>query len=842
MKAHITLLSFLLFWYSAQGQFVESFGDGNFDQNPVWTGMSTDFWVDSQVLKLNAPAISGISYLSTNSTAINNGSWAFDVTMEFNPSSSNYLKVYLVADVANLTDPLDGYYILIGGTPDEVSLYHQSGNTTTKIIDGLDGRLSLSTVQLSVLVTRDELGNWTLQSKLASESNWYTEGAIHDDTVIKSDFFGLVCTYTSTRSTKFALDNLAVTGNPYVDNVPPVITVATIPDSQTISLIFNESIDSLSASVTDHYLLNNTFKPSSIQWQDTTIELQFNNSFELTNTLQVTNINDLSGNQLDTTLQMVYVDQSPPLLRDIVINEIMPDPSPREDLPDAEYIELLNLSDKVINLQGWLINDLVSSTTLTEYLLFPDSVVIICATNDQTLFNSYGPTVGASPWPSLNNTGDHISLEDPAGTIIDQIEYTPDWYDDDTKNEGGWSLEMIYPYHQCSSEDNWVVSINSSGGTPGRQNSVHSAADIAPPLLLSYSIQSDSIKLEFNETVRISTATVTLSPNPVDIEMVASGKMVVALPKNGMQKSVPYLLHIEGIADCNANIAEPVEFEFVLPDLPQYFDVVINEILFNPKTTGVDFIEIYNNTTKYYNLAGWAITNGSQTKIIEDNMQVMAPHSFFVLTPNSNILEQEYPKGMSENYFQTALPAMNNDKGAVVIVSAENVQLDSVFYSEAQHFELINDVEGVSLERVSNTEASSLAGNWQSAASVEDYATPGYQNSQAFPLDKQRTNFSVSPQVIVPDNNGTDDFTTLYYELNNTGFVANIDVYNLNGHLVRTLANNESLGYTGFFTWDGTDEQGVVVPMGHYIIVTALFNPDGAQKFLKNKVVVSQTF
>ena len=148
MKASVILLSFLLFWHPSFGQFVDSFADGNLDLDPVWSGIPNNFLVESEVLKLNAPAVSDISFLSTPSESINNATWEFDLTLNFNPSSSNYLKVYLVSDQADLIAGLQGYYLKIGGTPDEVSLYHQSGSITEEIIDGFDGRLSLSLVEL----------------------------------------------------------------------------------------------------------------------------------------------------------------------------------------------------------------------------------------------------------------------------------------------------------------------------------------------------------------------------------------------------------------------------------------------------------------------------------------------------------------------------------------------------------------------------------------------------------------------------------------------------------------------------------------------------------------------
>ena len=76
--------------------------------------------------------------------------------MEFNPSASNYCRVYLMADQADLSGALNGYFVMIGDSKDEVSLYRQTGSTFSKIIDGRDGILNMSTIEIKIRVVRDE--------------------------------------------------------------------------------------------------------------------------------------------------------------------------------------------------------------------------------------------------------------------------------------------------------------------------------------------------------------------------------------------------------------------------------------------------------------------------------------------------------------------------------------------------------------------------------------------------------------------------------------------------------------------------------------------------------------
>ena len=111
------------------GQFIDDFSDGDFTANPVWSGETSNFEVDgAQKLHLNAPAESDTSYLSTSSEAIDDATWEFYVEYAFNPSSSNVARVYLVSNNANLQEPLNGYYVRVGGeTEDRISLYRQDG-------------------------------------------------------------------------------------------------------------------------------------------------------------------------------------------------------------------------------------------------------------------------------------------------------------------------------------------------------------------------------------------------------------------------------------------------------------------------------------------------------------------------------------------------------------------------------------------------------------------------------------------------------------------------------------------------------------------------------------------
>ncbi len=223
MKSLITLLGAkLLIITIIHAQISETFNDGNLSSNVTWEGDTSEFTVNkNNQLQLNNPGFAGISSLSTLSECINDAIWNIFVKLQFNPSSSNYCNVYLTSNNSNLESDVDGYFVKIGGVNDEISLYRQDAMKQTKIIDGKDDLLDVDSVFVYVKVTRDVYGNWELYSDLSLTGNYELEGAAFDNNYYTSEYFGIVCAYTSTRSNKFFFDDVIIKGDPFNDSIVP---------------------------------------------------------------------------------------------------------------------------------------------------------------------------------------------------------------------------------------------------------------------------------------------------------------------------------------------------------------------------------------------------------------------------------------------------------------------------------------------------------------------------------------------------------------------------------------------------------------------------------------------
>jgi hypothetical protein len=747
-------------------QFTDNFSDGDFTANPPWAGTTTKFIVDAGWLRLQAPSVTDIAYLATPSEAINNAVWEFSVQLNFNPSSSNFTRVYLSSSQPDLSGSLNGYFVLIGDTPDEVSLYRQTGTIRTKIIDGLDGRVNTDPVLIRIRVTRDELGNWELLSDAGITGTFVSEGTVTDNAHLAAAYFGVYCSYTSTRSTHFFFDDFIVTGDPFIP--PP-----------------------------------------------------------------------------------------PANFKDIIITELFPDPNPVIGLPEAEFVELFNRSSNPINLSGWKLSDPSTSASLPNYILASGTYVIITPTSSASAYAPFGSTIGISNFPTLNNGGDTIRLRDGSEQLVDEVNYTDAWYKNDDKKQGGWTLERIDPENICAEEENWVASEHPAGGTPGQQNSVKAnKPDLTGPKLISaIPITATQLKLRFDEKLEsVLPATesffITSSIAITDVSFASSALKEILLGLAvALEPHNTYSIRVNNVFDCAGNPIQPAfsEILFGLPEAAEPLDIVINEILFNPKPFGVDFVEVINRSQKYINLKNFSFgnfENGTATNatVITTDDLLLPPQQLLAFSTDPFTTLAHYPTAQNGSIIKiNSLPPFPDTEGTVSMLTEGAVVLDNFSYSSSYHSVFLRDKEGVSLERIHADAETNDAGNWKSAASTTGFATPGLPNSNSVATPGSSATIKIEPELFVPLY-GQPDFTEIRYRFDQGGKVANIKILDQQGREVKRIANNETLAAEGFYRWDGDRDDGTKARPGYYVVWVEVFDSSGAVETFRKRVVVAARY
>jgi hypothetical protein len=210
-----------------------------------------------------------------------------------------------------------------------------------------------------------------------------------------------------------------------------------------------------------------------------------------------------------------------------------------------------------------------------------------------------------------------------------------------------------------------------------------------------------------------------------------------------------------------------------------------------------------------------------------------------VITESAALVQSAYITQNREWFIEVpSLPSFNDNKGTVVIMDALGKITDELTYSDQWHFKLVDNKEGVSLERIDYNAPTQSAGNWHSAATSVGYGTPTYKNSQVGVTAGVLGEMKLSPEIISPDNDGQDDFATLNYNFPEPGYVANITIFDAQGRVARYLIKNGLCGTSGSFKWDGLGEKSRQLPTGVYVVFTEIFNLSGNKKQFKMAVVV----
>jgi hypothetical protein len=539
----------------------------------------------------------------------------------------------------------------------------------------------------------------------------------------------------------------------------------------------------------------------------------------------------------------------------LIINEIFADPAPSKGLPNAEFVELYNPTSSSVNLTGLNFGDQSRNFTLTKGEIAGRSYLILCAEKDTALFSSFGKVIGIPLWPGLNNESDILILKNNKGKEIHKVRYSSNWYRDSEKRKGGYSLELIDPESICISSQNWKASVDSSGGTPGRMNSVYQnnyktdtlkliGIEVLDSLKISlvFNNEIDSIKASLNSNYFLNNGV----GNPIKTQISGPDfNQVVLIFKEPLSKGHTYRLTTNNISDCKNTIisAEFNSMEFTITRDIGKNDIILTEILFNPRAGGSDFVEILNNSEHVLDLKDLYIARITKdsinsTRQLSKKQLLIDPGNYMALSPDpDNIKKEYYIKNAASILKIDPFPSFNDDAGTAVLISKGQI-IDRLSYSEKMHFQLLKTKEGVSLERSKLNRPNHEPGNLRSATSASGFATPGYKNSQHSDNPVYQENLTLSSKTFSPDNDGYEDLLEINYQFPSPGKIANVSIYNVHGILIKRLLKNYVLNNEGAFIWDGFNEQSQLVPGGIYLLQADIFDTDGQiSKFTKTFVL-----
>jgi hypothetical protein len=778
-------------------------------------------------------------------------SWSFLVRYGYDPSSLNNWSVFLMSDKGPESMSPEGgtngfaVGVNLTGSDDTLRLWKVKGNIVTTVINcRINWQTDIGiTCAVKITVKRSQDGIWSISVNRMNGSLVSTSSGA-DNELFSQEWFGVYYRYSSTRDRLLWLDDINIEGTFYEDNDAPVITRCELSGKKSVEITLDKEPgngimvpENISLNVEENKSIN-VVKKDNLKYQ---IEFSSEFSNRAIDSLIINRLCDVSGNcsqNIRIAFTSVWAQTG-----DVVISEIMADPLPEVSLPGKEYIEITNTTEYSFNLKNWKLLTSGQYTLFPETSIPPSGIIILCLSQDTLLFQKFGRVIGLKQFPSLTDGGRIVYISDSTGTFIHGVEYSSDWYKDDLKSKGGWSLEMIdirFPFYY---QDNWRASVSKNGGTPG---SVNSVAESNPDISFSgiqnvFPSDSSTIHIRFSEPVfnlagktgkiKIGEKGITdISPtDPLFREF------TVKL-KDPLRKTEIYQLEIpDVIFDFAGNRMQKCDFSFGLSDPAEPGDILFNEVLFNPLPGDPDYLELFNCSGKVIDASRLQLISindasgdKSEAVPVSDEYRCILPGEYYAITTDTKKISERYFSTDPDQLFETeSLPSMPDDKGHLILYNRELDRIDELVYNDDMHYSLLSTHEGVALEKTDPRSESEVATNWHSATESSGWGTPGASNSVFAEMPPTSDKVVLSSSKITPDSDGNQDFLTIRMNLKGNGNVVSVMVFDEAGNYLRKIASNLYAGSDVSVIWDGTADDGSLVNTGIYILLITLYNDTG---------------
>jgi len=453
----------------------------------------------------------------------------------------------------------------------------------------------------------------------------------------------------------------------------------------------------------------------------------------------------------------------------LVINEIMYDPL----TGNPEWVELFNAGSSQVDLHQWTLSDAsaTESQVNTTFIIEPDGYVVLSESPQLGHYQTDQAKIYVpETFPSLNNSGDQLSLKNSSGTVIDSVQYAGS-----SGGGDGISLERISPFVSGLVETNWDGSEDVSGATPTMRNSlapenydlslltVDAPKSINPDGVVAISVMVSNVGFEsFSDyTLRLyhdinenETAEPSERRETITGSFMAAGDTVVHAITLTIAGSGYHKILVKLDADLDENLDNNSRQTEIIIGYTER-SVLISELMYRPESGEPEWLEIFVAGDSV-DLRGFAIRDKGHSGTIN-----FAPHQYYygdymVLAADSSVL-QSYSDADFDLVMVEDFPTFNNGSDSVKIIDGNGTIMDALFYTDQW-----GGGSGISLERKSINALTQYIHNWDSSISPVG-ATPGGNNS----LEEQHLSlFSVSRSDTVEHSLPDAEISIEYNALN----------------------------------------------------------------------------
>lgn len=258
--------------------------------------------------------------------------------------------------------------------------------------------------------------------------------------------------------------------------------------------------------------------------------------------------------------------------------------------------------------------------------------------------------------------------------------------------------------------------------------------DTAPPALVSATVlSSTAVDVLFDEAL-----------DPVSAQLVGNyglvaGPAISTAVQDGsnlalihLTTSAPfvngttYQLNVSNVADAVGNVLAngQISFAYLVPEIPVWGDVIINEFMCDPDPSqglpAVEYVEIHNVSNKIFDLTGWKLKDAASSGTVQSGW--LQPGDFRILCATANVDSFLLTSAV------TSFPSLNNTGDNIVLRSELGVLIDSLTYTDDWYVDPNKSDGGFSIERINPEAPCSGVSNW-AASNASLGGTPGTINS-----------------------------------------------------------------------------------------------------------------
>ena len=509
---------------------------------------------------------------------------------------------------------------------------------------------------------------------------------------------------------------------PISDNEPPLVSSFTFRND-TLTVHFNEPLDT--SSIEKSNFLSTLSISGFVKKNKTNIQIVFSEHALLgeIHSLNISQIQDCFGNLVVENSIRFGLGKSPSL-HDLVVSEVMYDPSPVQNgLPNQEYLEIYNRTDVLIEAKNLKLIRGSAQATVTELLLEPHSFVLLVHSGSTSLFPDSIRVAGVSGWDALPENAFIQLFED--SVLIDELAYSKDFQDDD-KDEGGFSLERADFENFCASSDRlFKSSLSTFGGTPGYANTTDITIDKTPPRINLYGIENDTLQITFSENIDNQIITGQLFSELELASFQTEANHAYVTFDEEILSGKTYQFSLSDIADCFEN-TRSMDIEFFKGQSPGQNDIIISEIMADPSNPldffpAVEYLELYNRTDKYLQLDQLIISVNGSSKVSLPLVQ---------LPPKEYLLISGAGEGsFSDSIFWISTESnglLPNSEASISLLDGNNL-ISKIEYNSSS-YQLGKNNGGYALERTDLDNFCAGATIWTSTLTRMG-GTPGYANT-----------------------------------------------------------------------------------------------------------------